>query len=73
LYLKNKKAMYKKVLTAIEGIDIFPIITLVLFFTFFVIWLVYAIKLKKPFIDEMSNMPLGDNNQQQNFSFYEKS
>jgi ATP/ADP translocase len=60
--------MYKKVLTAIEGIDIFPVITLIIFFTFFVLWLIYVMKLKKSYVDQMSDMPLLDNVSQQNFS-----
>jgi ATP/ADP translocase len=60
--------MYKKVLAAIEGIDIYPVITLIIFFTFFVLWLVYVMKLKKSYIDRMSDMPLSDDDSHQNLT-----
>jgi ATP/ADP translocase len=60
--------MYKKVLTAIEGIDIYPIITLIIFFTFFVLWLVYVMKLKKSYVEQMSAMPLLEDDSTKIFS-----
>jgi ATP/ADP translocase len=60
--------MYKKVLAAIEGIDIYPVITLIIFFTFFVLWLVYVMKLKKSYLDRMSDMPLSDGDSHQNLT-----
>jgi cbb3-type cytochrome oxidase subunit 3 len=48
-------------LSKIEGIEIYPIISLLIFFTFFVGvgYLVY--RTPKSVVDEMSRMPLDDN------------
>jgi len=42
----------------IEGIEIYPIISQLIFVTFFVLVLVYVAKMKKSRIDEMKQMPL---------------
>jgi len=42
----------------ISGIDIYPIIALIIFVVFFVAMLVYVKKMKKSSIDEMKNLPL---------------
>jgi cbb3-type cytochrome oxidase subunit 3 len=42
----------------INGIDIYPIVGLLLFIIFFVAMLVYVKKMKKSSIDEMKNLPL---------------
>lgn len=48
---------------SIEGIEIYPLISFLLFFTFFLIVLVYVFRQDKKHIKEMSNLPLeGDNN-----------
>ena len=52
--------MYKDVLRAIEGVEIFPVISFVMFGTFFIGMLFYIMKMKKERIDEMSDMPLHD-------------
>lgn len=47
----------------IEGVEIYPIISLVLFFAVFITMLIYVIKLPKKNLEEISNMPLeGDEN-----------
>ena len=45
-------------LDTISGVEIYPIISLVLFFTIFVIMLVYVFKIPKKNIEEVSNLPL---------------
>ena len=50
--------MYKFVLRAIEGIEIFPVISLAIFFTFFVGMTWYVLKMNKSHLDKMENMPL---------------
>ncbi len=50
--------MYKDVLRAIEGISIYPLIALLFFFTFFVGVLVWAIRLRHDYIEEMGHLPL---------------
>ncbi|MCX7878956.1 MAG: CcoQ/FixQ family Cbb3-type cytochrome c oxidase assembly chaperone [Ignavibacteria bacterium] len=52
--------MYKKVLENINGVEIFPVFVLILFFVFFVFVLVWIIRLKKPFLEKMSDLPLSD-------------
>jgi cbb3-type cytochrome oxidase subunit 3 len=42
----------------IEGIEIYPIISLLIFVTFFVAVLVYVRKMKQSSIDEMKQLPL---------------
>jgi cytochrome c oxidase cbb3-type subunit 4 len=42
----------------INGIDIYPIIALIIFVVFFAAMLVYVKKMKKSSIDEMKNLPL---------------
>ncbi len=45
-------------LTSIEGIEIFPIISLVIFFSFFVGLGIYMFKVDKEKIKELKNLPL---------------
>lgn len=47
-------------LESIIGIEIYPIISLGIFFTFFTAVSIIAFKMKKSKIDELSNMPLND-------------
>ena len=42
----------------IDGIEIYPIISQLIFVVFFVLVLVYVSKMKKTRIDEMKKMPL---------------
>lgn len=44
----------------IVGIEIFPIISVVLFFSFFVGLIIYAVKMKQSEVDEISALPLND-------------
>ncbi|WP_083265029.1 CcoQ/FixQ family Cbb3-type cytochrome c oxidase assembly chaperone [Urechidicola croceus] len=46
----------------IEGIEIYPIISLLIFFIFFAILFLWVFTAKKPYLDEVSNMPLDSNN-----------
>jgi cytochrome c oxidase cbb3-type subunit 4 len=47
---------------SIEGIEIFPLISFLLFFSFFIIVLIYVFRKDKKQIEELSNLPLeGDN------------
>jgi hypothetical protein len=42
----------------IDGIEIYPILSQIIFIAFFVLVLVYVSKMKKTRIDEMKKMPL---------------
>ena len=47
-------------LTSIDGIEIYPIISFLIFFTFFIGLTVYVVRMKKSRIDEIKNIPLED-------------
>lgn len=53
--------MYKDVLSDIEGISIYPIISLIVFVSFFVVLGIYVFKMKKDYISEMKKIPLEEN------------
>jgi len=46
----------------IAGVEIFPIISLLLFFTFFIIVGYMALTADKTYIEEMKNLPLDKDN-----------
>lgn len=48
-------------LETIEGVAIFPILSLLIFFFFFVGLGIWVLSYKKEKIDELSQMPLSDN------------
>lgn len=45
-------------LESIVGVEIFPIISLLIFFIFFVLLLLWVFSQKKEYIDEVSHLPL---------------
>lgn len=49
-------------LEQIGGVEIFPTISLILFFVVFSVMLYLVITANKSYIDEMKNMPLDNNN-----------
>ena len=51
-----------KHLESIEGVEIFPIIALVIFLVFFTVMLVYALKQDKEKMKACGNIPLEDDN-----------
>jgi cytochrome c oxidase cbb3-type subunit 4 len=52
--------MYKEVLRSIDNIAIWPVISFVIFFSFFIGLLWFTFKADKNFIKRMSNMPIED-------------
>jgi cytochrome c oxidase cbb3-type subunit 4 len=48
----------KQYAESISGVDIYPLISLLIFFTFFIVLLVLVKKMKKERIDILSNLPL---------------
>jgi cbb3-type cytochrome oxidase subunit 3 len=58
--------MHKKVLENISGIDIYPVIGLIIFFIFFIAIMIWIITLKKNYIDKMSRLPLETTNKKEN-------
>ena len=45
-------------LEGIDGVEIYPIISLIIFFTVFVLMFIFVWKLPKKSIDEVSQLPL---------------
>jgi cbb3-type cytochrome oxidase subunit 3 len=41
-----------------DGVEIYPIISILIFFTFFVGVGIYAVRARKKHVDKMSNLPL---------------
>jgi cbb3-type cytochrome oxidase subunit 3 len=62
--------MKKEILSSIENIEIYPIISLLIFVTFFVGMFIWVIKVDKKYINHMKDMPLKD--EPQKSSGYEK-
>jgi hypothetical protein len=57
--------MYKNVLQSIAGIEIYPIISFVIFFAFFLGLTLYVIFVDKKHVAAMSEMPLINENNPQ--------
>jgi cytochrome c oxidase cbb3-type subunit IV len=53
--------MYKNVLENINGIEVFPLISLVVFFIFFTVIVIWALKADKSYLNKMSKLPLEEN------------
>ncbi len=49
-------------LDSISGIEIYPIISLLIFFTFFTVMFVWVMKSDKKYLEEMSEMPFDNKN-----------
>lgn len=52
----------KNHMDSISGIEIYPIISMLIFFTFFVILFYWVVTAKKEYIDNVSNIPLENDN-----------
>jgi cytochrome c oxidase cbb3-type subunit IV len=50
--------MYKSVLESISGVDIYPIVSLVIFFLFFTGVIIWVFKADKSYINKMGSLPL---------------
>ena len=57
--------MYKNVLQGIAGIDIYPVISFVIFFAFFLGLLLYVVLSDKNHFKAMADMPLLNENEPQ--------
>ena len=60
--------MYKQILESIEGIGIYPIISLVMFFFFFVIMIIWLFKMDKNYLKRMEHLPLDQNESKKIFT-----
>jgi cbb3-type cytochrome oxidase subunit 3 len=52
--------MKKEILSSIENIEIYPIISLLIFVIFFVGMFIWVIKVDKKYVDHMKEMPFND-------------
>jgi len=67
--------MYKEILQSIEGVSIYPIISLIVFVLFFAIILIWMFKVDKSYIKKMENLPFEkekENNFNNTGGLYEK-
>ncbi len=55
--------MYKEVLRGIENIELWPVISLIIFFSFFVGLLWWVFRTDKSYIGYMENIPLNSDDQ----------
>ncbi len=58
-------------LSDIVNVEIYPLISLMIFVLFFVGLIIYVIKSDKNYIQKMSDMPLDNNDENLNYSKYE--
>jgi len=52
--------MYKEILRSIDNIQVWPVVSFVIFFMFFLLLLWWALTVDKTFIRQMSELPLED-------------
>lgn len=57
--------MLTEYLSAIEGVEKYPIISLLIFVPFFLIVTIYIFRLKKDYLNYMSSLPLDDSDEKQ--------
>ena len=58
-------------LSEIVNVEIYPLISLIIFVLFFVALIIYVIKSDKNYIKKMSDMPLENNDENLNYSNHE--
>lgn len=51
---------------SIDGIEIYPIISLLIFFVFFVVLFLWVISANKNYIEQVSNIPLESDEEENN-------
>ncbi|MEM6628733.1 MAG: cbb3-type cytochrome c oxidase subunit 3 [Bacteroidota bacterium] len=52
--------MYKLILRSLEDAALFAVVAFLIFFIFFVALLVYVIRMKRSYVEHMSDLPLKD-------------
>ncbi len=58
--------MLSENLSALEGVSIYPIVSLIIFFLVFAFAIVWVIKLDKKYINRMESIPLDFNSENEN-------
>lgn len=56
--------MYKEVLRSIENIEIYPILSLLIFLLFFIGVFVWVFKLPKELVEHMKSLPMEKNDEE---------
>lgn len=54
--------MFKHYFEQIQGIEIWPIISLIIFFTFFIGLIYWVIRVDRSYIQKMENIPMDNEN-----------
>ena len=52
--------MYKQILESVQNVEIWPTISLVIFFVFFVLLIIWVIRTDKKYIQKMKELPMND-------------
>lgn len=68
--------MIKEYLQSIDGVSIYPIISLIIFIVFFAVIIIWMFKVDKNYLKKMSNLPLEtdeDNNSNSKGDLHEKN
>lgn len=52
--------MFKHYFEQVNNVEIWPIISLIIFITFFIGLLIWVVKVDKKYINDMSNLPMED-------------
>ena len=63
---KNSAMKFINYLTKITGVDVYAMSSFAIFFFFFIIMTLWAMRADKKLINELSNIPLEGNDNQQN-------
>lgn len=53
---------FKHYLESITGVGVYPLVSLLIFFTFFTVLTLWAVKANKGYISELKNIPFGNQN-----------
>ena len=59
--------MIKDYLQTIDGVSLYPIISLIVFVVFFAVMLIWLLKVDKKYISKMENLPF-ENQEENNFN-----
>jgi cytochrome c oxidase cbb3-type subunit 4 len=52
--------MYKEILRSIGGIDVYPVVSLVIFVTFFTLVIARALRMDKRSVEQLATLPLDE-------------
>lgn len=58
--------MIRDVLESLEGIELYPVISLIIFIVFFAVLIIWMIKVDKKYIKKMKNLPLEKEDESEN-------